>query len=61
MLARCAGIDLSLTLYDFIGLILLGCGHCQDLHTPSPSDAPELTMIRNQFRFFLKQWLAAAQ
>jgi len=35
-----------------------GCGHCQDLHGPRASDPPELTLIRSQFRFFLKQWLA---
>ncbi|KAJ1442298.1 peptidase S28 [Ochromonadaceae sp. CCMP2298] len=34
------------------------CGHCLDLHSPSPDDAPELQESRAEFEGYLAQWLA---
>jgi hypothetical protein len=34
------------------------CGHCDDFHTPSASDPPQLTAVRNEFSQYLQKWLA---
>lgn len=33
------------------------CAHCQDLHTPSPDDAPALVHAREKFIRLLSSWL----
>lgn len=35
-----------------------GCGHCDDLHSPMASDAPELAASRKLFEMYLTKWLA---
>jgi hypothetical protein len=35
------------------------CGHCVDLSTPSPTDAPTLTLARQRIATQVKAWLAA--
>ena len=34
------------------------CGHCMDLHAPSESDPVQLQETRNDFKTYLKKWLA---
>ena len=33
------------------------CAHCVDLHTPSLTDAPTLTIARNKIKSLVTKWL----
>eukprot|EP00605_Chrysophyceae_sp_TOSAG23-4_P001196 GSChrysophyteH1.ASY1.ANO1.1305.1 assembled CDS len=33
------------------------CGHCADFHSPTDTDAPQLTAVREEFAGFLAKWL----
>ena len=35
-----------------------GCGHCQDLHEPTPNDPEVLKQSRVEFEEYLTKWLS---